>query len=140
MKTVIIALSLLFLHRFPSSAADLSPVDVANLFQRCYGEACMDEIADYTTASFREDMPKTVWIVATWEELQEIEYKTVSYTVLDSRVQADAAVVICQVAIKTVAGDANQKSVFYLIRDGGKWLIDRLDVTDEEVKGEKVQL
>ncbi len=49
-----------------------SPIDVVKLFNENYGGPRMDKIADYTTANFRDNKPKSVWVVDTWRALKKI--------------------------------------------------------------------
>jgi len=117
-----------------------TPLEIVELFHKCYAKACMDEVADYTTPRFRDNKPKSVWVVDTWKALHKMNYKKLTSTLLDSKVKGQRAVVIVTVKISTVGGDANQKEIFYLVKDGERWLIDELVVTDEEVDVNKIQL
>jgi hypothetical protein len=45
----------------------------------------MDEAADVTTAKFRDDKPKSVWVVETWETLNAIKYAHKSSKVVARR-------------------------------------------------------
>jgi len=117
-----------------------TPLEVVELFHKCYGNPCMDEIADYTTPRFRDNKPKSVWVVDTWKTLNTMKYEKINSSVLDSKVKADKAVVIVNVKITTVGGDASQKEIFYLVKEGEIWLIDELVVTDEEIDVDKIQL
>ena len=100
----------------------------------------MDEIADYTTARFRDNKPKSVWVVETWKTLKEIQFERLNSSVIHSRVKDDKAVVVLEAQIKTAAGGARQKEIYYLVKEGERWLIDELVVTDEEVDAEKIGL
>ncbi len=40
-----------------------SPLEVVKLFDKCYGGPLMDEIAEYSTPKFRDNIPKSVWVV-----------------------------------------------------------------------------
>jgi hypothetical protein len=117
-----------------------TPLEVVELFHKCYGNPCMDEIADYTTPRFRDNKPKSVWVVDTWKTLNTMKYEKINSSVLDSKVKADKAVVIVNVKITTVGGDASQKEIFYLVKEGEMWLIDELVVTDEEIDVDKIEL
>jgi hypothetical protein len=47
-------LSALFIANLAiAHAQEISPVGIVTLFNRWYGNHCMDEIADYTTATFK---------------------------------------------------------------------------------------
>lgn len=51
--------------------------------------------------------------------------------VLESKITGDTAAVILDTKIKTKAADADQKELYLLIREDGRWLIDELQVGDE---------
>ena len=123
-----------------SQAQEKSPIEVVKLFDKAYGSPSMDEIANYTTPKFRDNRPKSVWVVDTWKTLKEIKYQRLNSSVIDTKVKGDRAVVVTEAKIKTVVGETNQKDIFYLIRQGERWLIDQLIVTDEEIDPEKMRL
>ncbi len=72
-----------------SNAQDKSPVDIVNLFDRHYGGSDMDVIAGNTTASFRANRPKSVWVADVWRVLKKMKYKRLNSTVIDSKVKND---------------------------------------------------
>ena len=100
----------------------------------------MDEVAKYTTANFRDNKPKSVWVVDTWRTLQQLKYKKLNGDITDSKVKGEKAVVVVQSRISTAAGDAIQKEIYYLVKSLEKWLINELVVTDEEVDLDKIEL
>ena len=86
----------------------------------------MDEIADYTTPNFRDNKPKSVWVVDTWRSLDKIKYERLNRPVIDSNVEGNKAVVVLEAKIKAVAGEVAQKEIYYLLKHGERWLIDEL--------------
>ena len=100
----------------------------------------MDEIADYTTPKFRDNKPKSVWVVDTWKTLRKIKFQRLNCSVIDTKVKGDKAIVVTEAKIKTVVGETAQKDIFYLVRIGERWLIDELVVTDEEIDINKMKL
>ena len=56
--------------------------------------------------------------------------------VLEGVIKDDRAVVVMNSTIETSAGQTQQNEIFILIRRGGRWLIDGLAVTDEEISSE----
>jgi hypothetical protein len=117
-----------------SNAQDKSPVDVVNLFDRYYGGSDMDVIAGNTTASFRANRPKSVWVVDVWRALKKMEYKRLNSTVIDSRVNKNRkAVVIVEAKIEIASKETIHKEIYYLIQKGEKWFIDDLVVADGEI-------
>ena len=117
-----------------------SPLEVVQLFDKCYGGPLMDEIADYTTPSFRDNKPKSVWVMETWKTLQKIQYERLNSSVISSQLKGDKAIVILEAKIKTSAGEVSQKEIYYLLGEGERWFIDELVVTDEEIDPEKLKL
>jgi len=106
---------------------------VVKLFDKAYGGPLMHEIADYTTPGFRDNKPKSVWVVDTWKSLNKLKYKRLNSSIISSKVNDDEAIVIMESKIKTAAGEAIQKEVYYLVKEGKRWLIDELVVADEEI-------
>ncbi len=141
-KIVPVLVSLLLLFQAECHAQQDSPVDVVKLFSTDYGSANMDETAKYTTEQFRDNRPKSVWIVDTWRTLRQIEYRRLYGSVIGSKIKDNRAAVILDARIGTAAGETNQKEIYYLIKEDQKWLIDRLQVTDEDVNisAEKMKL
>jgi hypothetical protein len=117
-----------------------SPLEVVNLFDKCYGGPRMDEIADYTTPEFRDNKPKSVWVVVTWKTLKDIGFERLNSSVVEQKVKDDKPIVIIDAKIRTAAGEVTQKEIYYLVRQGERWLIDELIVTDEEIDLEKLHL
>ena len=62
-----------------------TPIEVIKIFIAGYGTPRMDEAADVTTAKFRDDKPKSVWVVETWETLNAIKYAHKSSKVVARR-------------------------------------------------------
>ena len=119
-----------------------SPVDVVRSFSACYGGPCMDETADHTTVRFRDNKPRSVWVVDTWKALKQTQYTKIHDRIIGSKATDNRAAVVVEATIKTVAGETEQKEVYYLIKENHKWLIDDLQVTDEavEIDGGKAKL
>ena len=56
-----------------------SPIEVVKLFDKAYGTPLMDEIADYTTPKFRDNRPKSVWVVKADARLLDFHKEPQSY-------------------------------------------------------------
>jgi len=122
-----------------SNAQDKSAVEVVNLFGSHYGGPDMDVIAGYTTAKFRLNRPKSVWVVDVWRALKKMKYKRVGSAVVDSKFNDNKkAVILVETKIKVDEKETTQKEIYYLIQAGKKWLIDDLVVVDGEVDLEKI--
>jgi uncharacterized protein YchJ len=119
-----------------------SPEQVVELFQKSYGTPRMDEIGPYTTENFRDNMPITVWVNKTWNNLKKFGYNKVEFKLLDVEYNdlKDHAKVTAAARIKTEACTATQKEIYLLIKEGDYWLIDDLIVTDEVLDEETFKL
>jgi hypothetical protein len=120
----------------------LSPEEVVTLFQDSYGTPQMDRIGPYTTGRFRDGLPIAVWIIDTWDQLQELGYEKLEFETTESWVHkgGDYATVVILTKILTRAGATEQQEVFILMLDEGIWKIDELYVTDEEISSEDQRL
>lgn len=94
----------------------------------------MDAIAGYTTAKFRLNRPKSVWVVDIWRALKKMKYTRVGSAVVKSKVNGKKkAVILVEAKIKIDEKETTQKEIYYLTREAEKWLIDDLVVVDGEV-------
>ena len=139
-KILYLLITFLLINVSINHAQEKSPIEVVKLFDKAYGSPSMDEIANYTTSKFRDNRPKSVWVVDTWKTLKKIKYEKLNSSVIDTKVKGDRAVVVTEAKIKTVVGETSQKDIFYLIKQGERWLIDKLIVTDEEIDINKITL
>jgi len=99
----------------------------------------MDVIAGNTTASFRANRPKSVWVVDVWRALKKMKYKRLNSTVIDSRVNNDRkAVVIVKAKIEIANKETTHKEIYYLIQKREKWSIDDLVVANGEIDLDKI--
>ena len=122
-----------------SNAHDKSAVEVVNLFDSHYGGPEMDVIAGYTTAKFRLNRPKSVWVVDVWQALKKMKYKRVSNAVVKSKVNGKKkTVILVEAKIKINEKETTQKEIYYLIQAGKKWLIDDLVVVDGDIDLEEI--
>lgn len=114
-----------------------SPTEIVALFDKTYGTPEMSDIAPHTTGKFRDDKPMEAWVIDTWKALKNIKYERLNSEFIDFKIEGDKAVVILQTEYSSAGGKANQKEVFYLIKEDDIWKIDKLIVADEEVEGKK---
>ena len=140
LKAISLLITFLLINSGICQAQEESPIEVVKLFDKGYGGPQMDEIADHTTPRFRDNKPKSVWVVGTWKSLNRLKYRRLNSCVIDSKIKDDKAVVVMKARIKTAAGQVAQKEIYYLLKEGKRWLIDNLIVTDEEIDINKIQL
>jgi len=129
-------------HVKSTSAALLSPDEVVILFNEVYGTGRLDEIGPYTTERFRKERPIAVWVVQVWQELQKLEFEKLDFMIVESEVNAanDVATVVANSTLQTHAGITRQREVFILVFERGRWKIDELFVTDEDMEVEEHRL
>ena len=130
----LVLISLLFVQTFAAYAEPKTPVEVVEVFIDGYGTAKMDQAAKHTTAKFRNDKPKSVWVQETWNALNELKYGHKDSSVIDTKVGDEKAVVVVDAKITTVAADARQKEIYILVKQEDRWLIDELILSDEKVQ------
>jgi outer membrane murein-binding lipoprotein Lpp len=109
-----------------------SPEEVVTLFDKYYGGPEMDMIAGLTTQKFRNFRPESVWVVETWQALNDLNYQRLDSEIKDSKTEKNRSAILLETRIKTIQGDMTQKEIFYLTYDT-VWLIDRLDVPKRRV-------
>ena len=139
-KTVSLSIVLILILTAIAIAQEQTPSDIVNVFVNTYGGPYMDELADFTTPNFRDNKPKSVWVVDTWKSLKQIKYRKIRSTVIASKVKGNKAVVIVDATIVTKAVKTNQKELYFLIKEDGKWLINDLVVTEEDFDLENEKL
>ena len=139
-KSVSLSIVLSLILTNIATAQEQTPSDIVNVFVNTYGGPYMDELADFTTPNFRDNKPKSVWVVDTWKSLKQIKYRKIRSTVIASKVKGNKAVVMVDATIVTKAVKTNQKELFFLIKEDGKWLINDLVVTDEDIDLENERL
>ena len=139
-KAVSLSIVLFLMLTAIAIAQGQTPSDIVNVFVNTYGGPYMDELADFTTPNFRDNKPKSVWVVDTWKSLKQIKYRKIRSTVIASKVKGNKAVVIVDATIETKAVKTSQKELYYLIKEDGKWLINDLVVTDEDIDLENERL
>ena len=110
------------------------------LFAETYGTGRMDEAAFITTMNFRDGLPASVWVAKTWPILKAYEYEKINTEILSTEIEGDKAIVIVQAKINTAGGNAVQKEIYYLIRFQGKWLVDDLQVMEEDVEATEIEI
>jgi len=117
----------------------LSPDDVVTLFSEVYGTGRLDDIGPYTTERFRLERPVSVWVVQVWQELQKLEFEKLEFKIVESDTDtaSNVATVVAQATILTQAGITRQQEVFILVFEQGRWKIDELFVTEEDVEVEE---
>jgi len=140
LRIILPLIAIILVHANSIYAEPKTPVQVVKFFIVGYGTSQMDDVADYTTAKFRDNKPKSVWVVETWRALKKLKYGRKAGKVIDSKIAGDKAIVLIDSEITTAAADVKQREVYTLTKEGGMWLIDDLIVMDEEIDLDKFPL
>jgi len=111
----------------------LSINQIIHLYADTYGTARMDETGDIVTENFRDGKPISVWVNDTWKKLHKLEFKKLETKILETKIEGNKAIVIVQGKIKTAAGETSHKEIYILEMVDGRWLIEDLRITDEDV-------
>jgi hypothetical protein len=127
---------LVFLFYAPPLWAEdsLDVTEPVQVFLEGYGTAKMDAAAEVVTENFRDGKPKAVWTYDTWMVLEDIEYERMESKAMESLVDGDQALVRVHTIINTAAGQAEQDELYRLVRNDDEWLIDAMEVGNEDLE------
>jgi hypothetical protein len=117
----------------PSSGAGagLAPSQVVRLWIIFYGQQDTLRAAGFTTAQFRHGEAPEVWAVKTHLALHLVEYQHLGGEIVTAAVSQTAATIVLAAKIHTRLGTTAQTETYHLLHQGDRWLIDRLEVTDQ---------
>src|SRR4051794_25685351 len=116
----------------PSGAsAGLAPSQVVRLWIMFYGQQDTLRAAGFTTVQFRQGEAPAVWAVKTHLALHLVEYQHLGGEIVTTTLSETAATIVLAAKIHTRLGTTAQTETYHLQRQGGRWLIDRLEVTDQ---------
>jgi hypothetical protein len=116
---------------WPEDSAILEPV---RIFDQYYGTDQMDKVAQVVTDDFRNGQPQSEWTAEVSRQLREIRYERKSSEITGVITNGDTATVLMRVTIGSLVGPVEHDEVFRLVRDGDTWLIDEIEVVNEDIK------
>ena len=122
------------------SNPSLSINQTVQLYADTYGTARMDETGEIVTENFREGKPVSVWVADSWKTLHQLEYEKLETKILSTKIKDKHAIVIADGKIRTKAGETGHKEIYILKRVNGRWLIDELRITDEDISMPEVEI
>jgi hypothetical protein len=99
-----------------------------------YGTADMDKVADVVNANFRDNKTKAEWIITTSRVLREIEYERLKGEITDKMINDNKGLVKANATIQTIVGKVDHVEVYYLLKENDRWLIDSLEITNENIR------
>ncbi|MEZ4551937.1 MAG: hypothetical protein R2874_16125 [Desulfobacterales bacterium] len=105
------------------------------LFGESYGTVGTIDAANVTSTKFRDGIPAPIWAQRIRTRLELIEYRRIKTEIVSVKIiDKENAVVIARADIKTIVGSATQQEKYFLIRPQEKWLIDDMQVQEEETE------
>ena len=122
-----------------SFAQNNSPMDIVNEWINVYG-IDQDRASELTTLKFREGIPKKIWADETFRILKKGGYKNINYNFLGVSVRDVSSMIVIESTIETIVGITQQKEIYILSMEDGKWLIEDLIVEEERTKEKDILL
>ena len=105
------------------------------IFGESYGTVGTIDAANLTSTKFRDGIPAPVWAQRMRTRLELIEYRRLKTEIVSVKIiDKENALVIARADIKTIVGSATQQETYFLIRPHEKWLIDDMQVQEEETE------
>ena len=122
-----------------SYALNNSPMEIVNEWMSVYG-VDQDRASELTTLKFREGIPKKIWADETFRILKKGSYKSIDYNFLGISVRDVSSMIVIESTIETIVGITQQKEIYILNMEDGKWLIEDLRVEEERTKEKDIIL
>ncbi len=99
-----------------------------------------DKASELTTLKFREGIPKKIWADETFKILRKGGYKNIDYDFLGISVRDISSMIVIESTIETIMGITQQKEIYILNVEDGKWLIEDIMVEEERTKEKDIIL
>ena len=122
---------------WPKESGILEPVEI---FDQYYGTDQMGKVAQVVTDDFRNGQSKSLWAANVSRQLRDIQYERLDSEIKGKILTDDKATILVRATVETVAGKVEHDEVFRLIRDGDTWLIDDLEVVNEDIKPQGIEI
>ena len=123
----------------PSYALTNSPMEIVSEWVSAYG-VDQDRASELTTVKFREGIPKKIWADETFKILKKGGYKNIDFDFLGISVRDISSMIVIKSTIETVMGITQQKEIYILNVEDGKWLIEDIMVEEERTKEKDILL
>ena len=122
---------------WPEESGILEPVQI---FDQHYGTDQMNKVAQVVTDDFRDGKSKPEWTADVSRQLREIRYERMDSEIRGVVSNEDTATVLMRVNIGSLVGPVEHDEVFRLVRDEDRWLIDELEVSNEQNKPPGIEI
>ena len=119
------------LSPYSVEGAGLAPSQVVRLWILFSSQHDMLHAAGFTTARFRQGEVPSVWAVKMQAALHCLDYQHRGGEIVAVTLSETTATVVLTATIHTRLGTLPQTETYCLQRQAGRWLIDRLEVTDQ---------
>jgi len=124
-------LCMFLLSSVPARGTGLAPSQVVRLWILFYGQQDTLHAAGFTTVGFRQGEAPAVWAAKTYAVLHWVDYQHLGGEIVSAAVSAMETTIVLRAMIRTRLGIITQTETYHLQRHAGRWLIDRLEVTDQ---------
>jgi len=115
---------------YPVEGAGLAPSQVVRLWILFYGQQDTLHAAGFTTAQFRQGEAPEVWAVKTHAALHQVDYQHLGGDIVAATISETEATIVLAAKVHTRLGTITQTETYRLHCQRGRWLIDRLEITD----------
>ena len=115
----------------------LEPVEI---FDQYYGTDQIGKVAQVVTDDFRNGQPESEWTAEVSRQLRDIQYERLDSEIKGIVTSGDTATVLVRVEINSLVGPVENDEVFRLIRDGDTWVIDEVEVVNEDIKPHGIEI
>src|SRR5262245_47519047 len=119
------------LSPYPVLGAGLAPSQVVRLWILFYGQQDTLHAAGFTTARFRGGESPSLWAVKTQAVLHSADYHHLGGEIVSAALTETSATIVLAAKVHRRSGTSTQTETYSLQRQGGRWLIDRLEITDQ---------
>jgi hypothetical protein len=138
-KTSVLILLFVLLIIPPLWADDSQVLEPVHIFTQYYGKD-MDKVAEITTNELRAGKSKSEWAAYTGKMLESFGYERIKSDVKQTVKHEDLAYVHVRAKIDTMVGHVEHDELYRVILDNGRWLIDALEVVNEDIEARMRQL
>ncbi len=132
-KTPALILLFVLLIIPPLWAEDSQVLEPVHIFTQYYGKD-MNKVAEITTDELRDGKTKSEWAAYTVKMLESFGYERLKSDVKQTVKHEDLAYVHVRAKIDTMVGHVEHDELYRVILDGDTWLIDALEVVNEDIE------
>jgi hypothetical protein len=121
-------------------AEDAGIHEPVKVFDQYYGTDQMHKVAQVVTNDFRNGQSESQWAATVSRQLRDIQYERLNSEIKGKILTDDKATVLIRATIGTMAGKVEHDEVYRLIRKEDTWLIDEVEVINEDIKPQGIEI